>query len=226
MSDPYAVRLGIMVRQRRTELGLTQRQVTARGGPAGPVISNVERAVSSTISASTLDKLDIGLGWAAGSSERALTGEVPLVEDVPVDADRSLVPDGFVAVPATAVASLLSTVHALGRLVNDGIDVDALAEARTQLTDLDATLTPIYHRYLTYVIEDHRVRELELPTHLAVVDALLPSPSITDDPSLAEEVRYRRWLVGDTAGLTAATVARFRERLDVRRTLANTDADT
>jgi hypothetical protein len=80
-------RLGIAVKARRDELGLTQPVVHERGGPSIVVQSRVENNDTSRgtgIRAATLDAFDTALRWRPGSAHAVYaTGEPPkpLIED-------------------------------------------------------------------------------------------------------------------------------------------------
>lgn len=87
---PQWERLARYVHQWRTRQGLTQREVTERGGPSDTLLSLIEagdwrpgRGVGRT-----LEKLDRGMGWEPGSASRTLAGGEPAedgAESPPVD---------------------------------------------------------------------------------------------------------------------------------------------
>lgn len=79
MGDLDWERLGEYARIRRAQLGLTQDEVTERGGPSDTLQNRIEagrwrpvRAVSGTFT-----KLEAGLGWARGSVTSVLAGGEP-----------------------------------------------------------------------------------------------------------------------------------------------------
>lgn len=70
-------RLGNYVTRRRNELGLTQSQVQARGGPSVATVRNIELAVKGSYRDSALFSLERVLGWPAGAVNRILAGGEP-----------------------------------------------------------------------------------------------------------------------------------------------------
>lgn len=71
------LRLGSIVRRRREELGLTQDQVTERGGPSDKSQTRIERGQLPRPTAKTLAKLDRALKWDQGSAAAVLVGRDP-----------------------------------------------------------------------------------------------------------------------------------------------------
>lgn len=67
-------RLGRAVRDRRTELRMTQDGVASAGGPSDVTIRNIEAAKVKRINRVTLAKLDTGLGWTPGTAAAHLDG--------------------------------------------------------------------------------------------------------------------------------------------------------
>ncbi len=65
------------IRQRRSELGLTQKDVWRRGGPANSTLTALEGAVDVAVTPSTLRKVDDGLGWEKGTAASLLHGGRP-----------------------------------------------------------------------------------------------------------------------------------------------------
>lgn len=70
-------RLGTYVTRRRTELGLTQSQVQARGGPSVATVRNIERAIQDRYRDSALRSLERVLDWPSGAVDRILAGGEP-----------------------------------------------------------------------------------------------------------------------------------------------------
>ena len=68
------VRLGRAVRDRRTELRMTQDDVARAGGPSDVTVRNLESASVSRVNAATLGKLDVALQWEPGTSSAHLQG--------------------------------------------------------------------------------------------------------------------------------------------------------
>ncbi|QHJ86386.1 immunity repressor [Gordonia phage Kuwabara] len=61
--------------------GLTQTQIAKRGGPSDTTLRKIMDGDLVGISAATMKKLDIGLGWTPGSSVRVYQGGQPTVAD-------------------------------------------------------------------------------------------------------------------------------------------------
>lgn len=70
-------RLADRVEQRRGELGLTQRDVQAVGGPSPATMSLIEGAQRESIQVGVAGKLERALQWAAGSVRAILAGGEP-----------------------------------------------------------------------------------------------------------------------------------------------------
>ncbi|AZV00692.1 immunity repressor [Gordonia phage Lilas] len=81
----HEARLGDLVRQRRAELGLTQKEVHQAGGPTDTTLTKIENGEWTPGNRkNTLRKLDVGLAWVPGSAARVLAGGEPtplLLED-------------------------------------------------------------------------------------------------------------------------------------------------
>jgi len=70
-------RFADLVKQRRTDLDLTQTDVYTQGGPSQPTQTAIDAGTSKNLTAATLRKLDRGLRWEPGSAKRALAGGDP-----------------------------------------------------------------------------------------------------------------------------------------------------
>lgn len=70
-------RFGKIVRSRRLALGLTQSQVTEKGGPSDKRQTQIENGTPPAPSLTTLAKVDMGLRWKPGSAAAALNGGTP-----------------------------------------------------------------------------------------------------------------------------------------------------
>src|SRR5690606_25200823 len=77
-------RLGSRVRQRRLELGLTQRDAAMAAGVSDQTWLNVERGTK--VRDRTLVGVDRALGWQAGSAQRVAEGGEPVEERRPTRA--------------------------------------------------------------------------------------------------------------------------------------------
>jgi transcriptional regulator with XRE-family HTH domain len=92
-------RLGRLVGERRTDLGLTQAEVHSAGGPSPATLYLLEAGRRGSYRPQILRRLERALGWRAGSIRRVLAGGQPLLdaEDEivsPIGADRASLPDG------------------------------------------------------------------------------------------------------------------------------------
>ena len=93
--------LGGLVRERRTELGLTQAELQSVGGPSPATLYLIEAGRRGSYRPQVLRRLERALGWRAGSVRRVLAGGQPTLEgeDRIVSAageDRASVPDSQV----------------------------------------------------------------------------------------------------------------------------------
>lgn len=69
------------IREAVAASGLTQTQIAKRGGPSDTTLRKLMDGEPVGISAVTMKKLDIGLGWTPGSSVRVYQGGQPAVAD-------------------------------------------------------------------------------------------------------------------------------------------------
>lgn len=72
-------RVGLAVRHRRKELGLTQSEVTARGGPSVPTLRALENNRAGRLSNKLRRALESAIEWDTGSFEAILEGGVPRI---------------------------------------------------------------------------------------------------------------------------------------------------
>lgn len=80
-----AARLAHHVKARRTQLGLTWRDVGAGGGPTWSTLARIESAEQvKRLHGDTLRRLDVGLEWAPGSAKAVLDGGEP----TPIDEEQ------------------------------------------------------------------------------------------------------------------------------------------
>lgn len=80
------VRAGQMLRERREELGLTQADVVAQGGPSAMTLRSIENGVSAEPRTYTIAALERVLGLPRGTYEKVATGGVlPPLEADPAD---------------------------------------------------------------------------------------------------------------------------------------------
>jgi transcriptional regulator with XRE-family HTH domain len=72
--------LGQLVRERRTELGLTQAEIHSAGGPSAATLYLIETGRRGSYRPQVLRRLERALGWRAGSVRRVLEGGQPVLE--------------------------------------------------------------------------------------------------------------------------------------------------
>lgn len=72
-------RLSRAVRNRRTELRMTQDDVASAGGPSDVTVRNIELGKVTRINVATLAKLDEALQWEPGTAAGHLSNEGPAV---------------------------------------------------------------------------------------------------------------------------------------------------
>lgn len=94
MDSAKLKRFGEVVKARRLELGLTQDEVTAVGGPSDKRQTKIENGAPPAPSLTTLAKVDRGLQWVSGSAARTVAGGEPTkLEDVPATPTQAVVAD-------------------------------------------------------------------------------------------------------------------------------------
>jgi hypothetical protein len=74
-------RLAACVRERRTDLGLTQEDVRSAGGPSTATMRLIEGALQTSYQPAILARLENALGWRRGSVRRILAGGDPEIAD-------------------------------------------------------------------------------------------------------------------------------------------------
>ncbi|GAA2606824.1 hypothetical protein GCM10010399_42200 [Dactylosporangium fulvum] len=72
--------LGRLIRERRAELGLTQREVHSVGGPSPATLYQLESGQRGSYRPHILRRLERALGWGAGSVRRILAGGLPALD--------------------------------------------------------------------------------------------------------------------------------------------------
>jgi transcriptional regulator with XRE-family HTH domain len=88
-------RLGRIVKARRDQLGLSQREVADQGGPSDSTQTVIERGDVRPVSQLTLKKLDAALRWEPGSAKAILGGG----DATPLERAAALPPGSYVAAP-------------------------------------------------------------------------------------------------------------------------------
>lgn len=126
--SPAWSRLGRLVGERRTDLGLTQAEVHSAGGPSPATLYLLERGRRGAYRPQVLRRLERALGWRAGSVRRVLAGGHPTLDTEdevpsPIRVDRASVPDGhawmagFRQLPLSHHDKLLMLSHLLEEMI-------------------------------------------------------------------------------------------------------------
>jgi transcriptional regulator with XRE-family HTH domain len=72
-------KLGRLVRGERTRLRLTQSEFATEIGISERLLTDIETAARSNYDANTVSLVEHALGWEAGSVERVVTGQQPVM---------------------------------------------------------------------------------------------------------------------------------------------------
>lgn len=179
-----------------------------RGGPSIPTLTDVEAQSGRTVSASTLNKLDVGLGWEPGSAAEVLRGGDPSVKNVESAAQATHGPD-YVPVGIPIVVELLAVSQDLENLAAKHNDIP---EIETISNRVATALHPIYGEYVTSLFEANRREHGALSPVFTVFGRLLEEPNDSTDATEFEERAYRRWLAGRDQELTDEQRDRFDRR--------------
>lgn len=141
--------LGERVRTRRSELGLSQLDAHAAGGPSNTTLTAIENGQAATISSGTLRKLDTALQWAPGSARRVLEGGEPTqapssrpVAHVAAGDPESVLHAMLAQVPGSYLVGELARRLDGGDLKGDPRVVDLLARQKDANDAEDAVLPP------------------------------------------------------------------------------------
>ena len=146
-------KLGTEVRQRRTELGLTQEQVAERGGPSTPTLRTLENNRANRLSPRLRRSLERTLHWATGSVDAILAGHSPTpVEPATIAADG---PEFYLLLDHTLTAIRGLTIGASGE-TNLSWSDDApqtVRGIRSTFGELELRLTPHHRESLGSLID-------------------------------------------------------------------------
>ena len=141
MSPPDYPRLGSYVRERRTELGLTQEEIATRGGPSTATLRLIEGG-KGPFRAKSLRQLADALHWTPESPRAILAGREPAEAAAPRPAPReprSVQPElaAEEAAPAPIPLAVADAVAALIVSVTPVIDAEVRqARLRMQRDDV------------------------------------------------------------------------------------------
>lgn len=109
-------RLSRFVRERRAELGISQDEVAARGGPSSVTLTKIELDrwnPSPTRAQKTLALLDKGLSWDDGGARAAAKGGEPTARSGAADATNPAVKDAAVEAEVLAMQQLAKLLEPL-----------------------------------------------------------------------------------------------------------------
>ncbi|MFI6869005.1 hypothetical protein [Nocardia sp. NPDC050406] len=161
----------------------------------------------------TFRRLDAALSWRSGSAARAYwRGEKPrpVAERRQLDAGTA-----FVAVPAALAVELFGIQVELNQVV--GAHPLDPARLRATVDRLNTDLGRLLGLYLTDLLERNwQADGGPLPLVEQAFGDLLSAPVAADDPDYEDKL-YRRWLIGDTAGVPDELAGRFVTRLQQAR---------
>lgn len=119
VEEPLA-RLADVVRKRRKELGLTQRQMAEKSGMGLTTVQNLERGAASPPSRATRDRVEAVLRWEQNSVSAVLRGEEPIPLESGIAEARAAAEAA--AARATVLRSrLLDALHRPGAYSGDEI---------------------------------------------------------------------------------------------------------
>ncbi|AZF98784.1 immunity repressor [Gordonia phage Maridalia] len=179
----HEARLGTLVRQRRAELGLTQKDVHQAGGPTDTTLTKIENGEWTPGNRkNTLRKLDAGLSWTTGSAARVLAGGEP----TPLEDDD----DGYVGTDDNG-EELFSLPNARSYdyvTLRDGTEVpfpDELIEdaeiARTYLRDSAGDLDSSVRAILQGVVDRADLETLQARINRLTRSQLLELSAFVDE---------------------------------------------
>lgn len=173
MTDPQWDRLGQFVRQRRTQLGLSQKL----GGPSDTTVGKIEagkwRPKRGVVA--TLHKIDTALHWTAGSSSHILAGGDPTplpsesVATNPVQQSPQEPTSGDWLIDIEAGARAIKLI---GDRLIAAMEVTA-ADSIGVVAAILADMATEYANALFAAVEENRMRELRFaePTTAAMLAA-------------------------------------------------------
>lgn len=170
-TGPNLKRLAEYVKTRREHLGLRQDEVGEHGGPSTTTLTKVENATPPAPAPVTLRKLDVGMGWKAGSARQVMFGGYPeLDEDSPLGTpgiQGPRTPDSRPAGLRMVRSPLGHRIQSAARLLDAAIDALDGADPQRALGDLDAAVVVIQRTM-------HEISEKE--SHERAVDAPAEEP--------------------------------------------------
>lgn len=139
MSPPDWPRLGHYVRERRTELGLTQEEIATRGGPSTATLRLIEGG-KGPFRAKSLRQLADALHWTAESPHAILAGREPAEAAGHHSGTRSaeLEPATGIEPPEPVSPAVASAISGLVASLTPAVEVD-IRRARLRMQRQDVT---------------------------------------------------------------------------------------
>lgn len=216
VSDP--IRFGRLIATRRGELGLTQADVTARGGPSDYTLRKLERGETQRPDVATMTNLERALEWTRGSASRAFQGGDPdplpsaTVDDT-LTLWTSLRPpsritgiDQGVVIRTDGLADLTRASRALDDLP------DLVPELASRITELRHRIDRLTRAWLIRQAEVARRDDMTSELVLTHDDHLRRPPPADAPHEDADDLRYLRWLTGYYTDLNPAELQTYEQR--------------
>lgn len=207
------------VSQRRRRLGMTVLDVNRNGGPTAPTVAKAEAGELGDPRPSTLSKFDAALRWQPGSAASIYwDGKEPRPREVPARRRVALEPGpGRVSLPLDRVLALMRTQAQLNDMLRAASKTVATVELEPLVANLNAEISDIVGLFVTDLLEhNYTDNSTTIQPLLEYAFAeLLAAPISAEDPD-REDKLYRRWLLGNTDGISSAEAAAFHRRLSQR----------
>ena len=223
MADP--VRFGRVVASRRAELGMTQADVAAAGGPSDLTLRKIERGETERPDFHTLRKIEIALRWKSGTASTAFHGGLPVVEGEPSDwTEASAVTTSRPGQPITGLehgvvlrTDALADLTMKGKVLDDLPEEDLPPETLERVSELRYAIDRLTRAWIIRQAELARSRD-ELDGLVLVLNDHLRRPvdDRLNDPD-REDLGYLRWLANyEDATIDEETLERYAQRLAAR----------
>lgn len=218
---PDPIRFGQLVAQRRGELGLTQADVHARGGPSDLTLRKLERGETAKPDNVTLTKLERALEWTRGSASRAFQGGNPEslgTQELATEVTMwtSLRPpykivgiDQGVVIRTDGLADLTRSGRTLDDLPPLGATIDG------QVAELRQLLDRLTRAWLIRQAEIARARDTLSALVITLDDHLRQAPVESIPADDLTDLKYLRWLAGYYADPDPAELEEFERRFQL-----------
>lgn len=185
------------VKRRRGNLGMSQRDVYACGGPSPATVMKIENTdgTGPKPGPKTLARLDHALQWMSGTAQRVLGGA--LSPDLAVAARSRASTESGTDLEAALDPARMIIDHG-GEIISYLLSVGQLTElpesVRLQGQELTSILSDFY---VTMLLEKYGGPGQDLPEHIraSILPALTAPEPAADTPDYYRWA-YRRWLAG------------------------------